>query len=632
MIKTEGRWFKDEHDRTLLLRGVNLGGSSKVPRRPNGGTWLREGFFDHRNVSFVGRPFPLDEADEHFARLKKWGLTFLRLLVTWEAIEHAGPGIYDEEYLDYVCAVVEKAAEHDIQLFIDPHQDVWSRFSGGDGAPGWTFEAVGMDITKFKATGAALTHQEHGDPLPRMIWPSNTGRFACATMFTLFFGGNDFAPDTRVEGVPVQEYLQGHYINAVRQVALRLRDLPNVVGYDTLNEPLQGYIGCPDLNAIVAEMVAQGETSTIFQGMLLAAGFPQEVTIKLPFAMPSLRSKTALVNPQGASLWLDGYEPIWRQNGVWEKNSAGRPRLLRPHHFCEVGGRVVEFDRDYFVPFVERYIRETRSVHPDALIFVGPQPTEFAGPDHGHYAPSENRGIVHAPHWYDGITLGIQRYVPWLGVDTHGGGKKFVFGRNRRRESFVRQIKRFVDGSQEMFGGVPTLIGETGIAFNMHSKEAYRTGDFSRHVEAMDDTMQALEANLVDFTIWNYTADNTNERGDLWNDEDLSIFSRDQMTGSGSIHDGGRALEAVVRPYASKVPGEPLRMSFDVKTRLFEFEFRLDPSIDAPAEFFVPDVQYPHGYEVIAAHGECESKPEAQVLVYWPQRDQSLHAIKIRPR
>jgi len=30
-IKTDGIWFKDEHGRTLILRGVNLGGSTKVP-------------------------------------------------------------------------------------------------------------------------------------------------------------------------------------------------------------------------------------------------------------------------------------------------------------------------------------------------------------------------------------------------------------------------------------------------------------------------------------------------------------------------------------------------------------------------------------------------------------------------
>ena len=137
MIRIDGSHFKDEHGRTLMLRGVNLSGGSKVPYKPDGATYIRKGFFDHRDVSFVGRPFPLHEADEHFTRLREWGFTFLRFLITWEAVEHAGPGIYDEAYLDYLCAVVEKANDYGIDLFIDPHQDVWSRFSGGDGAPGW---------------------------------------------------------------------------------------------------------------------------------------------------------------------------------------------------------------------------------------------------------------------------------------------------------------------------------------------------------------------------------------------------------------------------------------------------------------------------------------------------------------
>ena len=93
-------------------------------------------------------------------------------------------------------------------------------------------------------------------------------------------------------------------------------------------------------------------------------------------------------------------------------------------------------------------------------------------------------------------------------------------------------------------GGIPTLIGETGIPFDMNGKKAYRTGDFSVQVEALDAVIAAQEQNFVSFTLWVYTADNSNARGDLWNDEDLSLFSRDQMTGSGSIHDGGRALQA----------------------------------------------------------------------------------------
>ncbi len=215
MIRIQGDRFADEHGRTLILRGVNLGGSSKVPFTPDGATWRREGFFDHRTVSFVGRPFPLEEADEHFGRLAHWGFTFLRLLTTWEAIEHAGPGQYDETYLAYFRAIVEKAAEHGISVFIDPHQDVWSRFTGGDGAPGWTLEAAGLDLTAFAETGAAIAHQEHGDPFPRMIWPTNYGKLANLTMWTLFFGGDVFAPDMRINGVPAQEYLQGHYIAAI---------------------------------------------------------------------------------------------------------------------------------------------------------------------------------------------------------------------------------------------------------------------------------------------------------------------------------------------------------------------------------------------------------------------------------
>src|SRR5512146_1742693 len=92
LIHIDEPYIKDELGRTLMLRGVNLGGSSKVPAHPNGATYNREGFFEHRDVSFVGRPFPLNEAGEHFRRLRRWGLTTLRLLVTWEAIEHAGPG------------------------------------------------------------------------------------------------------------------------------------------------------------------------------------------------------------------------------------------------------------------------------------------------------------------------------------------------------------------------------------------------------------------------------------------------------------------------------------------------------------------------------------------------------------
>jgi len=648
-MHVDGAWFKDEHGRTLILRGVNLGGSTKVPFRPDGATYVREGFYDHRDVSFVGRPFPLDEADEHFGRLRAWGLTFLRFLITWEAIEHAGPGIYDEEYLDYLVAVVRKAGEHGLYLVIDPHQDVWSRMSGGDGAPGWTFEAVGMDVTRFSETGAAIVHAVHGDPFPRMIWPTNYDKLAAATMFTLFFGGDDFAPRTTVDGEPVQEFLQRHYLDAIKQVALRLKGLPHVVGYDVMNEPSPGFIGRADLNG-TGGLLRLGDSPTPFQAMLLGAGFPQEVEV-WDMGRTGLRVRDRrLANPDGVRVWREGRECIWEENGVWglEANGApsecrllkgdGTPRLLRPNHFARVDNRPVDFSNGYLRPFANRYAREIRSVDPEAIIFCAGEPgapcLKWRGRTKRRLGRSagldDAPNVVHAPHWYDGLTLLTKNFVPFLGADIFTG--KLILGRRRVRRAFAAQLARIKGWAAESMGGVPTLIGEFGIPYDMKNKRAYRagrSGDFSLQAQAMDASFQAMEANLLNCTLWNYTADNTNERGDLWNDEDLSIFSRDQQADPGDVHSGGRALEAVVRPYASKVAGEPLRMRFDPRSRVFEFEFRHAPAISAPTEIFVPDFQYPESFAVEVSDGTYATDPSSQTLVYLHSTDQDIHRVRV---
>ncbi len=620
----DGPNFKDQHGRTLILRGVNLGGSSKVPYRPNGATYIGEGFYDHRNVSFVGRPFPLHEADEHFARLRAWGLTFLRLLTTWEAVEHAGPGIYDQEYLDYLYAVARKAGEQGLQLFIDPHQDVWSRMCGGDGAPGWTLEAVGMDVTRLSEAGAAIVHAVHGDPFPRMIWPTNYSKLAAATMFTLFFGGNDFAQRTTVDGEPVQEYLQRHYIEAMAQVAIRLKGLPAVVGYDTLNEPSPGYIGWGDLNDS-GGLLQLGDSPTPYQSMLLGAGIPQHVGgYEQTFRGPQLR-QCRLVNRHGVPVWREGHQCVWRENGVWDFDASGTPQLLRPDYFVQVDGRLADFADDYLRPFLLRFARRIRSVDPEAIIFLEGTPSG----DHPHWGSGDPQSVVNAAHWYDGLTLFTKNYRPWLTVDLVT--RQFVLGPGRVRSSFVQQLARLKQQGLETMGGIPTLIGEAGIPFDMGDKRAYRSGDFSLQTRAMDASLSALDANLLHYTLWNYTADNDNLHGDQWNDEDLSIFSRDQQHDPGDIHSGGRALPAVIRPYARAVAGQPLRMAFDCKRRTFEFEFRHNPAVQAPTEIFLPAYHYPAGCRVTISDGEYEVEPEQQLLLYRYTPERDTHQIRIEP-
>jgi hypothetical protein len=145
----------------------------------------------------------------------------------------------------------------------------------------------------------------------------------------------------------------------------------------------------------------------------------------------------------------------------------------------------------------------------------------------------------------------------------------------------------------------------------------------------MDRSLRALEDALLSGTLWNYTADNTNEHGDQWNGEDLSIFSRDQQTDPQDIHSGGRALQAVVRPYARAVAGEPLRMAFDIKRKVFEFECRHDSTVTAPTELFVPNYQYPRGYSVKVSDGSVEIDREHQALRYHHTTTCDIHTIRL---
>jgi hypothetical protein len=622
-MHTDGIWFKDEHGRALLLRGVNLSGSSKVPIRPNGASYRREGFFEHRDVSFVGRPFPLDEADEHFSRLRAWGLTFLRLLITWEAVEHAGPGQYDEDYLSYLRAVAEKAAEYEIQCFVDPHQDVWSRWTGGDGAPGWTLDLIGMDITRLDATGAAITHQMHGDPFPRMIWPSNSSKLGSATMFTLFFGGNHFAPTTTIDGEPIQEYLQRHYIASVVQVARRLHDLPNVVGYDTLNEPTSGFIGLADLQT-AEPWVLVGPTPSPFQAMLAGSGYPQEVAVWETTLQGPQQVGTTIINPQKLSLWREGYGCVWKQNGVWT-DEDGTPRVLRAHHFVREAGRTIDFPNEYLKPFALRFVEAIRAVHPEAIIFLEGVPHQ----GHPRWGTGDPPNVANAAHWYDVRTLVSKHFDRDATFDWSTG--QVVTGQEAVRQSFADQLGRFKQASLDEMGGIPTLIGEFGIPFDLDEKAAYRSGSFATHAEALDAYVDAMDTHLLNYTIWNYTPDNSNERGDLWNDEDLSIFSRDQQDDPDDINSGGRGLEGFVRPYARRTAGTPQHMRWERETRTFEFRWQPDPAIAAPTEVYVPAWPYPQGYAVELSAGSYRAEPQNMRLLIETPGQQEVVTLRLQP-
>ncbi len=613
--------FIDEYGRILLLRGVNLGGSSKMPF--GYASHQAEGLKGNK-FSFVGRPFPLKNADQHFKRLKAWGFYLVRFITTWEAIAPHKPNEYDEAYLEYVYQIIKKAREYGIQVFIDPHQDVWSRFSGGDGAPRWTFEKVGLNPEQFNDTEAAVLHHYQKDALEEMIWPTNYTKFAAATMFTLFFGGNDFAPHLKIEGQTAQDYLQGRFIDAFKTLAHRLKDLDNVVGFDSLNEPSAGWIGWQDL-ASNAFVYRRGKTPSPFQSMVLASGKPLQIEQwKFGTRGSKLRGTTE-GNPRGIKVWLNGYTCFWKEAGIWNFNQNGEPVLEKPNYFSEINGKKVNFNQDYLLPFVKKFATALREEMPDALIFTEFSPFSDEMPS---IAKNEIPNLVHAGHWYDAMTLLRKRFSSWFTFDVKE--RKLILGKKRVRKSFVQQLAQLKKEAETKLGNIPTLIGEIGIPFDMQKKKAYRTGNFHLQERALDTNLQALEANFLSFTLWNYTADNNNDYGDHWNKEDLSIFSKDQQTNPNDIHSGGRALPALLRPYPLCTSGVPLRLSFNYHKSIFEYEFEhTDNQIKMPTEIFVPSYHYPNGYKVQVSDGNYEIDEANQKLVYYHSVDRFKHFIKV---
>ena len=635
-LRIKNNQFIDEQGRTVLLRGINLGGSSKVPTLPNGATHLKSDFSDHRDVSFIGRPFSLKEADEHFSRMKHWGFNCLRFLVTWEAIEHNGPKKYDKGYLDYLEEILKIAEEFGFYIFIDVHQDVWSRMTGGDGAPGWTFELVGLDYTKFESSEAALTMQKRYDPkdqskyLP-MHWMGNTYRFANGTMWTLFFGGRDYAPSCRINGLNVQDYLQNHFFDAVKKLALRLKENSHVLGFDILNEPSEGWIGkFVDGSEWKGKSEVLGYVFNPIDAMLTGAGYSRIIGYQEVKRFGIKETRKDELNQRRISCWLEGFEDIWRKEGVWDLNELRNPEILKNDYFIYKNGEKVDFYRNYYNPFLKNYTDAIRSVYPNAIIFLtGPMESVLKGEALELDVPHNS---VHAAHWYDVATTGTKKAMLKANYNIITGTP--VIGKQNVRQMFVSQLEQIKNYSHTFFKGIPTIIEEFGLPFDLNNKEAYTklkiepNEAWKTHIKALNNYYNALDANLLHALQWNYTPDNTNEWGDQWNFEDLSIYSLDQRTNPENIDSGGRAISGLCRPHFLFCTGNPLKMEFKMKEGSFYFEFYGDASMEGATVLFVPEIHFPNGYNIDLSEGEIYGDKRDQLVSIIIKKN-GVHTVKI---
>ncbi len=187
-VTVDGTVFRDQHQRELILNGINL--IIKDPER--------------EYLCGIGQ--------DEFKKISDWGFNVIRLGIIWDGLEPE-PGEYSDSMFQCLDESIKWARENGLYVILDMHQDLYSvRFS--DGAPEWA--TITDDQPHY--TGAVWSDAY-------LISP------AVQTAFDHFWNNTPAS-----DGVGIQD----HYAQLWKYIAERYADEPAVIGYDLMNEPFIG--------------------------------------------------------------------------------------------------------------------------------------------------------------------------------------------------------------------------------------------------------------------------------------------------------------------------------------------------------------------------------------------------------
>lgn len=212
-VDPETQFMVDDDGRARLFHGVNA--VYKVP------PW-------HPDVSEWNTMNSMTSED--CANLAEWGFTAVRLGVMWPGVEPA-PGVYNTSYLAVMEGIINCLGAQGISTIIDAHQDLFSPFFCGEGAPDWAIDQ------------AAAAHAFPWPVAASMPINETTGYPQSAACLSRPFA--DYYPTDAV-GVAFQALydntngLQESFAGSWAAVAAYFATNPYVLGYELLNEPWAG--------------------------------------------------------------------------------------------------------------------------------------------------------------------------------------------------------------------------------------------------------------------------------------------------------------------------------------------------------------------------------------------------------
>lgn len=179
-LKIKENKIIDRYNNEIILKGINLSNRHKYP------------------------PFLPQISFSDLILIRNLTFNTVRFLISWEAIEPE-KGRFNYEYLQGLKEWIKRCDSAGLLVILDMHQDMFSRYTCGNGAP------------KF----AAIYHLGDEDKC-KSPWYINYFNKEVIASF------NNFWEDLT---------LQEHFFKSWELVVKETLNFPNVIGYDLFNEP-----------------------------------------------------------------------------------------------------------------------------------------------------------------------------------------------------------------------------------------------------------------------------------------------------------------------------------------------------------------------------------------------------------
>ena len=209
-VNTTTRFMIDQYSRSIIYHGVNV--VYKIPPYyPNYITF-------NTNNSFT---------TQDMQNLNDWGMNVIRLYVAWEGTEPIR-GSYNLTYLDVIRNITRDCVQYNISVLLDLHQDVLSRKFCGEGMPNWA-----VNRTSFADPQTySFEYDQEGYPslsdCQQNIFATYYYTYDVASAFQTLYNNTNGLTDS--------------FVALWRQIADYMKDEPNVIGYELINEPFFGDI------------------------------------------------------------------------------------------------------------------------------------------------------------------------------------------------------------------------------------------------------------------------------------------------------------------------------------------------------------------------------------------------------